>query len=212
METNLIPCPGRGLTGVKSRDERAEQHRAMSNVLVLYASFDGHTERIARRMASAIASAGHHVGVLAASDDEVVRALERSDAVLVGGAIHRGRHAPYLERLARRARDALAARPNAFFSVSLSAGGNAKQRAGAERCVAGFVKRTGWRPDAHALIAGALPYSRYNPFVRLMMRLIVSMGHGDTDTSRDHEYTDWAAVDGFATAFARRLATATIAA
>jgi menaquinone-dependent protoporphyrinogen oxidase len=194
---------------VKSAGERAEQHRAMSNVLVVYASFDGHTERIARRMAGAVASAGHYVDVVAANDDGVLRAIERSDAVLVGGAIHRGRHARYLERLAQRARDALAARPNAFFSVSLSAGGDAMQRAAAERCVAEFVKRTGWRPDARALIAGALPYSRYNPFLRLMMRLIVSMAHGDTDTSRDHEYTDWAAVDGFASAFAGRLATGT---
>jgi menaquinone-dependent protoporphyrinogen oxidase len=200
------------LTAVNAHAGGRSSMACMGNVLVLYASFDGQTERIARRMAEALASAGHDVRVLTAASAEAARAIERSDAVLVGGAIRRGRHAPYLERLAKRSCAALAARPNAFFSVSLSAGGSGKQRADAERCVDEFVKRTGWRPQAHALIAGALPYSRYNPFLRLMMRLIVSMAHGDTDTSRDYEYTDWAGVDAFARAFARRLVTARIAA
>ena len=42
------------------------------------------------------------------------------------------------------------------------------------------------------------PHTRYNPFLRFMMRLIASATGGSTDTSRDHEYTDWAAVDRFA--------------
>jgi len=34
-----------------------------------------------------------------------------------------------------------------------------------------------------------------------MMRIIVRMAGGDTDASRDHEYTDWAAVERFAAEF-----------
>ncbi len=36
------------------------------------------------------------------------------------------------------------------------------------------------------------------PFLRLVMRLISGMAGGDTDTSRDYEYTDWQAVERFA--------------
>ena len=38
-----------------------------------------------------------------------------------------------------------------------------------------------------------------------MMKLIVAHAGGETDASRDYEYTDWAAVDRFAEAFAERL-------
>jgi menaquinone-dependent protoporphyrinogen oxidase len=38
-----------------------------------------------------------------------------------------------------------------------------------------------------------------------MMRMIVGAAGGDTDTSRDYEYTDWPAVDRFAQEFAARL-------
>jgi menaquinone-dependent protoporphyrinogen oxidase len=36
-----------------------------------------------------------------------------------------------------------------------------------------------------------------------MMRRIVAKAGGDTDTSRDYEYTDWADVRTFAEEFAR---------
>ena len=39
-----------------------------------------------------------------------------------------------------------------------------------------------------------------------MMRLIVGAAGGDTDTSRDYEYTDWQAVDRFAGALATQVA------
>ena len=38
-----------------------------------------------------------------------------------------------------------------------------------------------------------------------MMRLIVGAAGGETDTSSDYEYTDWAAVERFAVQFQARL-------
>jgi len=46
--------------------------------------------------------------------------------------------------------------------------------------------------------AGALLYRRYNPVIRLLMRFIVGAAGGETDTSRDYEYTDWKAVERLA--------------
>ena len=37
-----------------------------------------------------------------------------------------------------------------------------------------------------------------------MMRMIVGHAGGDTDITRDYEYTDWDAVERFADAFAQR--------
>ena len=38
-------------------------------------------------------------------------------------------------------------------------------------------------------------YSKYNFLVRFFMRRIAQKEGGDTDTSRDYEYTDWEALD-----------------
>jgi menaquinone-dependent protoporphyrinogen oxidase len=184
---------------------------AMARILVLYASFDGQTERIAQRVGTVLHAAGHGVAVRSADAPQAGGDIAEHDAVIVGGAIRYGRCARHLENLAREHAQALAARPNAFFTVSMSAGGPGARPATAQRQADEFCERTRWQPRETANFAGALRYRTYNPFIRFMMRLIVGMAGGDTDTSRDYEYTDWKAVDRFASAFAARLAVAAAA-
>jgi menaquinone-dependent protoporphyrinogen oxidase len=50
-------------------------------------------------------------------------------------------------------------------------------------------------------VAGALVYTKYDYFKRLVMKLIADRRGGDTDTSKDHEYTDWAALYRFGEGF-----------
>ena len=56
-----------------------------------------------------------------------------------------------------------------------------------------------------ASFAGALKYSVYGPIKRRVMIVFVGLGGGNTDTSKDYEYTDWNAVERFADAYAQRL-------
>jgi menaquinone-dependent protoporphyrinogen oxidase len=94
--------------------------------------------------------------------------------------------------------------PSAFYSVSASAGStDANGRAAAERLRDEFLKRVGWQPKLRASIAGAINYTRYNPFLRWYMKRASAKGGGSTDTTRDHEYTDWAQVERFAADFAQ---------
>jgi menaquinone-dependent protoporphyrinogen oxidase len=53
-----------------------------------------------------------------------------------------------------------------------------------------FLTSTGWRPAITKQVAGALAYSRYNWLKRWAMIRIVRKAGGDTDTSRDYEYTE----------------------
>jgi len=46
-------------------------------------------------------------------------------------------------------------------------------------------------------VAGALAYSKYNFLVKLAMKQIARHNGASTDTSRDWEFTDWQAIDGF---------------
>jgi menaquinone-dependent protoporphyrinogen oxidase len=57
-------------------------------------------------------------------------------------------------------------------------------------------------------VAGALLYTRYNLFKRWLMKRIVAQQGGDTDTSKDYDYTDWADLRAFANEFRRRIAAA----
>ena len=66
-----------------------------------------------------------------------------------------------------------------------------------QRMIDTFVRETGWRP-AHVLsVAGALMYRQYNFVIRFLMQRIARKAGAPTDTSRNHEFTDWLAVDRF---------------
>ena len=67
--------------------------------------------------------------------------------------------------------------------------------------MADFLTSARWQPTVTTTVAGALPYTKYNWLKRWVMRRIVAKAKGDTDTSRDYEYTDWNQVRGFAREF-----------
>lgn len=177
----------------------------MSRVLLLYATTEGQTALIAERIARTLREQGHGVELMQAEPEQPDPDPAAYDGVVVGASIHYGHHPAYLRKLIGRQRDALAARPCAFFSVSLSAGGPNPKPAAAQRYLDKFMRKTGWRPQMTASFAGALKYSLYGPIKRRVMIVFVGLGGGNTDTSQDYEYTDWDAVERFARAYAQRL-------
>lgn len=177
----------------------------MPRTLILYSTVEGQTERIAERMAQVLRGQGLAAETRRAGANGLDLDPASYDGVIVGASIHYGRHPAYMRALIRGNREALAARPSAFFSVSLSAGGPGAKPAAAKRYLDKFLRQVKWRPEQAETIAGALQYSKYGPFKRLLMIGFVGFAGGDTDTSRDYEYTDWSQVERFAEAFARRL-------
>jgi len=169
----------------------------MAAILVVHGSVDGQGARIAERIGEVVRRAGHTAEVRS-FENATIGLVAASDAVIVGGSIRYGHYPAGLERFVRDNREPIGDRVNAFYSVSLSAGGPGAKPATAWGYVDEFMRRTGWQPQRIASFAGALLYRRYNPFIRLMMRMIVAMAGGETDTTRDHEYTDWDAVERFA--------------
>jgi len=178
----------------------------MARVLVVYGTTDGQTRRIANRMGEVIAALGQEVSTVDSRTAPPDIAPGDFDAALVLGSVRMGKHQKELTGFVRKYRGELDAIPNAFVSVSLSAG---RDRPAAKRevakCFEHFSAETGWRPNAEIAIAGALPYTRYPVHIRVLMKFISWMMDGDTDTSRDYEYTDWRMVDDFARRFAAAL-------
>ncbi len=173
----------------------------MANIGILYASRHGHTGKIAERIAAVLRTNGHVVELrLCPRRGDAGLDLARLDALILGSSVHGGRHHAEIERFIREHRESLVLLDTGFFSVGLALA-SPKGRPTAQACCDKLWAATGWRPDRVELFAGSLPYTRYGRFTRWLMKRIVKKMGGDTDTSRDYEYTDWTAVGAFARSF-----------
>jgi menaquinone-dependent protoporphyrinogen oxidase len=174
----------------------------MRRILIVYGTGHGQTRKIAERIAAILTEAGNSVTVLDAGKVAPLPAPGGFDAVIVGSSVEFGRHRASVRRYVIDQVDQLNGVPSAFFSVSGSAASSdPAQRCNAREYLSDFLKSTGWKPWLGDTVAGAMAYTRYDPITRWVIRKISAKNGGPTDTSRDHEFTDWSQVDWFAEAF-----------
>lgn len=160
----------------------------MARLLIVYGTTEGHTRNVAGEIARTVREHGHAADVIEAS---LRPSPAGYDGVIVAASIHQLRHQQAVIRFIHDHVHLLGTMPTAFFSVSLNAAlPDEEHQEAAWECVEGLVAETGWRPGAAFLVAGALRYSRYGFFKRWMMQRFARRYVGDTDTSRDYEYTD----------------------
>lgn len=174
-------------------------------VLVLYGTTDGQTAKIADAIGGALRHAGVHAEVLNAARHQNVRP-DDFDAVIVAASIHAGGYQRAVVRWVRAHAADLNRRPTAFVSVCLGVlqhdpAVDRDLDAIAER----FFAKTDWHPTETKVVAGALRYTEYGWWKRRIMRNIAAKAHGDTDTSRDFEYTDWTDLAAFTQQFVARV-------
>lgn len=175
----------------------------MLRFLVCYGTGEGQTAKVADRIVSTLEARGHEATSLDLGENSLSSPIEEFDAVLVGASIHVGKHQSVVQEFVSEHHDVVAGLPTGFFQVSLSSATDDEQRrAEAARYVDEFVEATDWTPDRIGQFGGALRYSEYGFLKRLLMKRIAKDATGDTDTSRDYEYTDWAEVEGFTQDFA----------
>lgn len=168
-------------------------------ILIVYGTSYGQTAKIADRVRSRLHERGLDARVVRGDSREVPGDIHGFDAVLVGASLIIGGYQRYIRRFVKDHRDALNGVPSAFFAVCGSEGGDDERaRADARRIQREFLDRNGWKPALTASLGGAIAYTKYNPLVRWIMKRIARRAGGSTDTSRDHEYTDWKRVDAFA--------------
>lgn len=169
-------------------------------ILIAYDTTEGQTRKIAQYMGEAVSRSGHDAQVIDIRRPPSGFSLDGFEAILVGASIHLGKHSRHLIEFVRRHKARLEAVPTGFFSVSLSAGVET-QKAEADRCLNEFIQKADWSPTIKTTFAGGLLYREYWFLKRWMMKKIAKDAGKDTDTSKNHEYTDWRAVDQFVTQF-----------
>jgi menaquinone-dependent protoporphyrinogen oxidase len=179
----------------------------MNQVPVFYATNEGHTRRIAERVSAILRERGFSSWAVdvGSKEDSAVDWRHVKGAVL-GASLHLGTYQKRALDFARRHRDSLNCMPSAFFGVSLSAASkNPEERAEAARIARGFPGAMGWSPTRIESFAGALAYRRYGFLVRYIMKRIARKEGGPTDTTCDHDLTDWSEVTRFAHGMADEL-------
>ncbi len=183
----------------------------MQRMEVLYATREGQARKVAEHIHAALLTRGIEVSIHDVKDVESVAAFARSEAVVIVGSVHVGKHEAELVEFVRSHRPALDAMPAAFLSVCSSEsaaeqGATPEARAAGAQHVAdqlrAFAEATGWHPARVVPVAGALVYTHYNPLVRWVMKHASKTDGLPTDTSKDYEFTDWGAIDALATRLA----------
>lgn len=168
----------------------------MAGTLLLYSSVYGLSKQICERIQAHLAQRGLDADVAPL----VGHALDpaRYDAIVLGASIKHGKHHPSVLEFIRANRALLESRPSALFSVNLVARKPGRNSPETNPYLKRLVAQSPWKPRLLGVFAGELDYSRYGPFDRHMMRLVMWINRGPTDLATKVQFTDWNEVERFA--------------
>jgi menaquinone-dependent protoporphyrinogen oxidase len=169
-------------------------------ILIVYGTTEGQTCKISHFMEAILKDGGHEVKVADACDTPP--SPSSYDAVIIGASVHIHKYQSAVVHYINHHIEALNRIPGAFFSVCLAIASDLEEEhREARKITTDFLEHVGWRPLMTTQVAGALKYTQYDFFKKLIMKMIAKKEGRTTDTSRDYEYTDWNAVREFVTEF-----------
>ncbi|WP_300004788.1 menaquinone-dependent protoporphyrinogen IX dehydrogenase [uncultured Cedecea sp.] len=170
--------------------------------LILYSTRDGQTREIATRLGAELKVSGLESDILNLHDNASIHWADY-DRVVLGASIRYGHFHRSVSAFIQKHLQQLNNLPSAFFSVNLVARKPEKNTPETNSYTRKFLLNSPWHPDCCAVFAGALRYPRYGWLDKFMIRLIMKMTDGETDTSKEVVYTDWQQVSFFAVEIAQ---------
>ena len=118
--------------------------------------------------------------------------------IIIGASIRYGKHKPDLYEFIESNLDEISSKENAFFSVNVVARKPEKNTPETNPYVKKFLLKTSWKPRSLEVFAGKIDYPKYNFIDKHMIRFIMWMTKGPTNTNNTYEFTDWDMIDSFA--------------
>ncbi|MFD2179057.1 menaquinone-dependent protoporphyrinogen IX dehydrogenase [Veronia pacifica] len=171
----------------------------MNKILLLHSSTDGQTIKILNRIKEQLSND---------SDCELLDAnmlpkidFDQYSKVLIGASIRYGHLNKKLYQFIERYQSELKASRAGFFCVNLTARKEGKDTPETSKYVQTFLSKSPWQPEIMDVFAGALYYPRYRWFDRVMIQFIMRITGGETDTTKEIEYTNWQRVTDFTERF-----------
>jgi len=123
--------------------------------------------------------------------------LKPFDKIVLGASIRYGKHGKQVYEFIKRNEQLLDSKPNAFFSVNVVARKPEKNRPETNPYLIKFLKQISWRPKQLAVFAGKIDYKMYRFWDRQIIRFIMWITKGPTDSKTVAEFTDWKLVEDF---------------
>ena len=167
----------------------------MSSFLFIYSSTDGHTKKICDRIKNFL-NDGNLIELVSIEDAKKID-LSSFEKIIIGASIRYGKHSKELYKFIRLNKDILDQKECAFFSVNVVARKSEKNTAETNPYINKFLKISNWKPNKLRVFAGRVDYPKYNFFDKYIIKFIMFVTNGPTDTSQSFEFTDWSKVDDF---------------
>ena len=171
----------------------------MSKFLIIYSTTDGHTKIICERIKNFLTD-GNLVELLSLEDSKKVD-LSNFEKIIIGASIRYGKHSKELYEFINLNKNILDQKKSAFFSVNVVARKPEKNTAETNPYINKFLKISKWKPNKISVFAGKVDYPNYNFFDKYVIKFIMFITKGPTDTSQSYEFTDWSKVDDFSKEF-----------
>ena len=167
----------------------------MSSFLIIYSSTDGHTKIICERITNFL-NDGNLVELLSLENAKKID-LSNFEKIIIGASIRYGKHSKELYKFINLNKNILDQKKAAFFSVNVVARKPEKNTAETNPYINKFLKISKWKPNKISVFAGKVDYPNYNFFDKYIIKFIMFITKGPTDTSQSYEFTDWSKVDDF---------------
>ncbi len=166
------------------------------NLLIIYSSTDGHTKIICEKIRNNLKNSSHVE--LVSLDHASNLDLSKFNKIVIGASIRYGRHSNDLYKFIKFNKDILEQKETAFFSVNVVARKIEKSDPETNPYIKKFLKISNWKPGKVAVFAGKVDYPNYRFFDKYIIKLIMFITKGPTDTTQTYEFTNWSKVDAFA--------------
>ena len=164
--------------------------------LIIYSSTDGHTKTICQRMANYLNNGS--VVKLLSLDEATKLDLTEFNKIIIGASIRYGKHSNELYKFIELNKKILEEKESIFFSVNVVARKLEKNTIETNPYIKKFLKISKWTPKKIGVFAGKVDYPNYNFFDKHIIKFIMFITGGPTDTTKSYEFTDWSKVDDFA--------------
>ena len=167
----------------------------MPSFLIIYSSTDGHTKVICERIINFLND--ENLVELVSLEDAKKIDLSNFEKIIIGASIRYGKHSKELYKFINLNKNILDQKQSAFFSVNVVARKLEKNTAETNPYIKKFLKISKWTPKKIRVFAGKVDYPNYNFFDKYIIKFIMFITKGPTDTSQSYEFTDWSKVDDF---------------
>ena len=165
-------------------------------ILILYSSIDGHTKKICSFISSKLKQ-NHIIEMNEINNDEDFK-FYFYDFIIVGASIRYGTYRKSFLKFISDNHTELQNSKTAFFSVNIVARKKEKSSIKTNPYIKKFYRLSKWKPNIVQVFAGKLDYSKYNFFNKNIIKFIMWITNGPTQTDIVVEFTNWNKVEKFA--------------